>query len=144
MKNKKGFTLVELLAVIVVLAIIMIIAIPSVLTAMDNAKKNSFKIFAQRAIQRAMEERQSAEMVGGTLKSCYALTDLKLEGGGKYTGSVKYIPASGTIPAKYVAYIADGTYYSKGKTINELANLNNILESGQTGFKTTASTTCAE
>ena len=34
-KNKKGFTLVELLAVIVVLAIIMIIAIPQV---MENIK----------------------------------------------------------------------------------------------------------
>ncbi|UKI28884.1 MAG: type II secretion system GspH family protein [Clostridium sp.] len=36
---KKGFTLVELLAVIVVLAIIMIIAIPAVVESMNNAKK---------------------------------------------------------------------------------------------------------
>ena len=42
--NKKGFTLVELLAVIVVLAIIMIIAIPAVVESMNNAKKGSFKI----------------------------------------------------------------------------------------------------
>ena len=39
MKNK-GFTLVELLAVIVILAIIMIIAVPNVTEAMNNSKKN--------------------------------------------------------------------------------------------------------
>ena len=36
--NKKGFTLVELLAVIVVLAIIMVIAIPAVVDSMIKAK----------------------------------------------------------------------------------------------------------
>ncbi len=39
LKNKKGFTLIELLAVIVILAIVMVVTIPSVLNAMDNAKK---------------------------------------------------------------------------------------------------------
>jgi type IV pilus assembly protein PilA len=42
MKKKKGFTLVELLAVIVILAIIMIIAIPAVLNTMQTARKKSF------------------------------------------------------------------------------------------------------
>ena len=39
--NKKGFTLVELLAVIVVLAIIILIAMPSVMSAMDKARRNA-------------------------------------------------------------------------------------------------------
>ena len=34
--NKKGFTLVELLAVIVVLAVIMVIAIPTVIDSMNS------------------------------------------------------------------------------------------------------------
>ena len=42
MKNKKGFTLVELLAVIAILAILVIIAIPNVLKMFNDAKKNSF------------------------------------------------------------------------------------------------------
>lgn len=40
-RNKNGFTLVELLAVIVILAIILIIAVPGVLTIIDNSRKDS-------------------------------------------------------------------------------------------------------
>ena len=39
--NKKGFTLVELLAVIVILAVIMVITIPTVLGSMRSAKDKS-------------------------------------------------------------------------------------------------------
>ena len=42
MKNKKGFTLVELLAVIAILAILVIIALPNVIKMFNNAKKSSF------------------------------------------------------------------------------------------------------
>ena len=41
MKNK-GFTLVELLAVIAILAILVIIALPNVLKMFNDSKKNSF------------------------------------------------------------------------------------------------------
>ena len=41
--NKKGFTLVELLAVIVILAIIMVITIPTVLGSMGTAKASAFE-----------------------------------------------------------------------------------------------------
>lgn len=40
--KKKGFTLVELLAVIAILAILVIIALPNVLGMFNNAKKNTF------------------------------------------------------------------------------------------------------
>jgi prepilin-type N-terminal cleavage/methylation domain-containing protein len=41
MKNNKGFTLVELLAVIVILAVILVIAIPNVIKIINNAKLDS-------------------------------------------------------------------------------------------------------
>jgi type IV pilus assembly protein PilA len=41
--NKKGFTLVELLAVIVILAVILAIAVPSISTVMGSAKKSAFE-----------------------------------------------------------------------------------------------------
>ena len=42
MKNKKGFTLVELLAVIAILAILVIMALPAVLKMFNQARKDSF------------------------------------------------------------------------------------------------------
>jgi type IV pilus assembly protein PilA len=43
LKNKKGFTLVELLAVIVILAVILAIAVPSISGVMDSAKQSAFE-----------------------------------------------------------------------------------------------------
>jgi len=43
LKNKKGFTLVELLAVIVILAIILAIAVPGISGIINSAKKGSFE-----------------------------------------------------------------------------------------------------
>jgi len=43
MKNKKAFTLVELLAVIAILAIILLIAIPLILGIIEDAKQESFR-----------------------------------------------------------------------------------------------------
>lgn len=42
--NRKGFTLVELLAVIVVLAVLMTIATPNVLKLLNGSKKNTTEI----------------------------------------------------------------------------------------------------
>ena len=42
MKNNKGFTLVELLAVIVIMGILMMVAIPSVTRTIENSRKDSF------------------------------------------------------------------------------------------------------
>ena len=42
MNNRKGFTLVELLAVIVIMGILMMVAIPSVTRTIENSRKDSF------------------------------------------------------------------------------------------------------
>jgi type IV pilus assembly protein PilA len=43
MKKNKGFTLVELLAVIVVLGIILVIAIPNIQQIITNARKEAYE-----------------------------------------------------------------------------------------------------
>jgi type IV pilus assembly protein PilA len=43
MKKNRGFTLVELLAVIVILAVILVIAIPNVMKVIDKAKLDAYK-----------------------------------------------------------------------------------------------------
>ena len=53
MKNKKGFTLVELLAVIAILAILVIVAMPNVLGMFNEAKQNTFVTEVQKYIDTA-------------------------------------------------------------------------------------------
>ena len=43
MKKRNGFTLVELLAVIVILAIILVIAVPKIMTTIDDATRASLE-----------------------------------------------------------------------------------------------------
>lgn len=96
MKNKKGFTLVELLAVIVVLAIVMVLATRTVLPLMNRAKVQAFATEAGEAIRAASdtitiyslgqadtdrldakEFSQSGESVtGGTATYCFSLKGL--------------------------------------------------------------------
>ena len=112
--NKKGFTLVELLAVIVVLAIIMIIAVPQVLDSMKTAKQNTLKIEAKKAINLTMQKVQENSMNGGTTSGCFSFATIGLETGGRYSGSVK---VSGTT---YTVYIWDGEYGYSGKTLSQV------------------------
>lgn len=51
--KKKGFTLVELLAVIAILAILVIIALPNVMGMFNTAKKNSFSTEVKEVIRQA-------------------------------------------------------------------------------------------
>ena len=49
--NKKGFTLVELLAIIVILAVILVITVPQVFKAVDNSKKSSLESSASAIVK---------------------------------------------------------------------------------------------
>ncbi|MBQ8472962.1 MAG: type II secretion system protein [Bacilli bacterium] len=51
--SKKGFTLVELLAVITLLSILMAIAVPNVISTINNNKRNNFLTDASRMIAKA-------------------------------------------------------------------------------------------
>ena len=66
MKKNKGFTLVELLAIIVILAVLILMVTPTVIKVMNNAKKNAFRI-ETLAILKATENAYSA----GDMQSSY-------------------------------------------------------------------------
>ena len=135
MKNRKGFTLVELLAVIVVLAIIMIIAIPNVLNSMDTAKKNSLVIEARKAINYAMQKQQEASLNGASI-SCCTLSDLGMDSGGKYEGRV--VISNNT----YTVYMWEGQYGINGKTSSELDPSMTFATSNTNLTLTCAADTC--
>lgn len=119
--NKKGFTLVELLAVIVILAVVILIAVTAVIPRMNKAKK---KAFADEALAyiKAAEEYVVAEKEGvwssvsnkvdlSTLNGTY----IEVKNGKTYTGCVKN--ESDVIKI----YITDGSKYQiVGKTSSQV------------------------
>ena len=66
MKKKNGFTLVELLAVIVILAIILVIAVPKITDTIKNSKKASFESSAKTIAAQAEKKKMENEILGDT------------------------------------------------------------------------------
>lgn len=106
MKNKNGFTLVELLAVIVILAVIILIAVTAVIPRMNSAKKNAFVDEALMYLNAGREIYVSQEGA-----ECYNIEDL-----GNYVSQQK----SGYTGTLYVngsrisLNLTNGKFYIKG------------------------------
>jgi len=66
MKREKGFTLVELLAVIVILAIILVIAVPQIMKTIENAREGTLKSTAQLIAKSAEKEYLVRQTLGDT------------------------------------------------------------------------------
>ena len=66
--NKKGFTLVELLAVIVLLALVMIVAGGAIGNTLKNSKQSALNTFGQRVANAAKEE-----CLSGVLSGAYTI-----------------------------------------------------------------------
>ena len=82
MKNKKGFTLVELLAVIVILALIMSIAVISIGGVINSTRQSTFKETAAGIIDGV----QKHLIVSNELEAgYYVFTDTIVEKGGEKT-----------------------------------------------------------
>ena len=115
LKNKKGFTLVELLAVIVVLAIIILIAMPSVMSAMDKARRNALITEANEITKIAATAFADDSMGTGLTSKCYSLQALK-DGGyldknlKDYSGSVSISIDSNTGAVTRKIWLSNGIY----------------------------------
>ena len=66
MKKKKGFTLVELLAVIVILAVILIIAMPKISDVIKNSKEASLETTSKLIASQAEKKYMENEVLGNT------------------------------------------------------------------------------
>lgn len=80
--NNKGFTIIELLAVIIILAIILVVAVPSVLNAVEVGKRKAFILSQEKFIDEAkkysLRKNVAPDIVGSS--SEILLTDLINEG----------------------------------------------------------------
>lgn len=136
LKNNKGFTLVELLAVIVVLAVIILIAMPAVMSSMDKARRNALVTEVSEIAKVAQTAYANDSMGTGITEICYNLEYL-VENGyldknlSNYTGEVFLkVDENGKVSSDID--ISNGIYRYAGSTIN--ANTDNLV-GGNDGAK---------
>ena len=79
MKNKKGFTLVELLAVIAILAILVIIVLPNVINMYNKVQKETFLTEAKKLYTEAEKKYISSSITGNTIKTISSENSSKLD-----------------------------------------------------------------
>ena len=132
--TRKGFTLVELLAVIVILAIIMIIAIPSVLGTMTTSRKKVFCEYVTKVYMATQNKYLSGQTLGDAnagssfnvvygydgdyhINLGYDITeDLGLENTGNYKGISIVIKPTTDDPNIYIAIaLYDDNYALMGE-----------------------------
>lgn len=124
--NKKGFTLVELLAVIVILAVVMLIGITSIGPLMANSRKSALRsdgldlMNAAKTAYQA-EALKTSPAFTATSTVCMPLEWLKKEGYTEnkqnYKGSV-LVTYDGAGQYSYKYWIANGTYAFLGADAN--------------------------
>ena len=117
MKNK-GFTLVELLAVIAILAILVIIALPNVLKMFNQAKKDTFLTEA-KTIYKEISKKYISETMRGNKISIISNTNNKLD---LESNNLKYKVKLNNDGSIKKFEVSNGNYCISGK-FNNLSDL---------------------
>lgn len=157
--NKKGFTLVELLAVIVILAVLALVAMPNVTRLMNDSRKNAFITEVENFVTYAQTSYTNSQISGTVPKGpdeslitgqmfnsvsydYYCVSYAKLVSGGfiqksngdNYKGIFEiYMPTDGT-STKTIIYMSNGNYQINGLSINKLANKSYEEKTTQTDY----------
>ncbi len=115
---KKGFTLVELLAVIVILAVILVIAVPQINSVIKQTRKNSLASTAKLIASKAEEATVENEILGsGETLTCASLVKLDDNYGNcdvSVTNGVGNVTLVGA--GKFAGYTCTGTKSSMNCT----------------------------
>ncbi len=128
--NNKGFTLIEILAVVVIIAVIMILVIPNILGTMKTTKKQALKEYAMKSFneaQKLYESEEFSKIQHGSSDSDfqtntygYVITLSTLESiQDKYKGCVLIAPGNNNEYFMFI-YITDGDYMYKNVIKSEI------------------------
>ena len=116
--NKKGFTLVELLAVIAILALLVIIALPNVLKMFNQAKKDTF-LTESKNIYKEISKKYISETMKGNKINNISNTNNKLD---LESNNLKYNVKLNNDGSIKEFEVSNGTYCLSGK-FNNLSEL---------------------
>ena len=148
MRKKNGFTLVELLAVIVVLALIMIIAIPAVLKTMTDSRRKLFIEYAGKVLIAAETQYVSDSSTGAIAGAGYYLydiqSDLGLQSVGSYRGYI-VVDASNVDNVDYRIFLYDNNYECLNvsfKYLDQLESYVKTLGTSSAGVPKSAKEAC--
>ena len=131
--KKKGFTLVELLAVIAILAILVIIALPNVLKMFNDSKKNSFLTEAKTLYSEVSKKYISENMKGNKLTYISSEDDTKLEMTGRNLQYCVLLNTDGTIKSMKVS---NGEWIAELPSGKKITDLNSSdLKDVPSGYK---------
>ena len=127
--NKKGFTLVELLAVIAILGVLMLIVLPNALSSYRNSKKSIFLSDIQSIYKTAVNQAK-ADNIGSRKAITYCRKDgyecdgfeeLDLSG----SKSIDYIiTVDGDFTVSYFVATDEVYQYSKASAITDVTEIN--------------------
>ena len=139
MKNK-GFTLVELLAVIAILAILVIIALPNVLKMYNTSKKNIFLVEAKEIYGEVSKKYISESLKGNKLSYVSSEDNTKLEMTGNELKYCIQVDGKGKITAMKIGNNNYYLFYDGSKDISKL-DLNDVYDGKYVQNKCDANTT---
>lgn len=129
-KNKKGFTLVELLAVIVILALLIVITANTILPMMGKTKKTGMVTFAERVLRNA-ETALQADSIIDSSKSVFFYKISEITNQTDYVGCVLVDTTQDyygikifSTTEKHWLYAATGDQYDYSTTINYFGTIN--------------------
>ncbi len=111
MKNNKGFTLVELLAVVAILSLLVIIALPNIVSMFNDAKMNSFLTECKEIYKTGQNQWMMDSMVvteAQTYKRCSTCTGKSLKLSGRQ--EIDYLITFNKAGKVTKFYATDGTY----------------------------------
>ena len=162
-KNNKAFTLIELLAVIVILGVLMIIAIPMVSKYIKQSKQSAFVATAKAYIQSARYEYLNGDYTGDTCTNLDSgnggivyikFTDIDVDKTGGMSSFNKailkdysYVKIQSTSNGQYTysVYMVDNGGNVINETEEEKLERKNVTTGGKTdGPSTTFSNLCTK
>ena len=142
MKKKEGFTLVELLAVIVILAVILVIAVPQIMSVIESARKGSIESTAKLIAEGAEREYTNRKILGkDTNIKCsdvssmnsndYGTCVITFDNRGKAT-----VKVTGKVKEAFAGKITtnDGKYYYAGLGLTSVVIPNTITNIWESAF----------